>query len=530
MISFLLVMALPVSAADSSLLISRPTTALVNEEVELKPIAGHHFNVEAPQKCGAEKAGSVTPRRFRCQMRAAGKVKVTASVCDDAKTFCRQERFDVKVGGNAWKKITRAKQPPAKSHSSPPGFLTNNTDKALARAKREHAPIFVHFFGIWCPPCNMLEEGVYPTEKFKKASAGYVKLALDADSELSWDWKARYKIGGYPTLLVLDENGQEVARAVGYRSPDALKDFLAEAKSLMREPLDRVTDAIALSKSDENGERRARVARWRLERGEYDAAEAAASTAPEARREALKARMARASKEDDAPALTAALKVLTAELPDDAEFTDWAVQLAERDQPAATALIDAVRASADRWAIDPGLSAHGMVPGDIRAFHASYLEALGREADAKAVWFLAAEAYDAQTADSQLVLPRGANLERAYCLQKAGRLDDARALYASLITAYPDEFTFHYGYGRLLLEQKDYPAALNSARSAVKTGYGDNWLRAVALEAKALKALNRKTEAARSIDAALAEAAAPKSTAVRTHRYLADLRRLRAEL
>ena len=73
-------------------------------------------------------------------------------------------------------------------------------------------------------------------------------------------------------------------------------------------------------------------------------------------------------------------------------------------------------------------------------------------------------------------------------------------------------------------------AALISARAAVKTGYGDNWLRAVAVEAKTLKAMGLKEEAAKSLDAALAEAAAPKSAAVRTHRYLAELRRLRAEL
>ena len=107
MIPLFTILALSVSAAEPSLVVSRPTSALLNEEIELKPISGHHFNVEAPQKCGAEKAGSVTPRRFRCQMRAAGKVEITASVCDDAKTFCRQERFDVKVGG-AWKKIFRA--------------------------------------------------------------------------------------------------------------------------------------------------------------------------------------------------------------------------------------------------------------------------------------------------------------------------------------------------------------------------------------------------------------------------------------
>jgi len=196
----------------------------------------------------------------------------------------------------------------------------------------------------------------------------------------------------------------------------------------------------------------------------------------------------------------------------------------------AEALAGAVRASAAKWAADPRLSEFGYVPGDMRASEASYLESLGKEADAKAAWSAAADAYGADAKASKLKVARGANLERAYCLAKAGRLAEARALYDSLVGAYPDEFTFQYGYARLLLEQKELPAALISARAAAKSGYGDNWLRAVGLEAKILKAMGLKEEAAKSLDAALAEAAAPKSAAVRTHRYLAELRRLRSEL
>ena len=528
MMTLCLVLAVSVSAAEPSLLVSRPQKALANEVIELKPIAGHHFNIEAPQKCGGAKADSVTPRRFRCQMRAAGRVEVVASVCDDAKSFCRQERFEVNVPG-AWRRMFRAARPP-KPHAAPDGFLINQPQKALARARKTHAPLFVHFFGIWCPPCNMLEEAVYPGKEFQNAAAPFIKLALDADAELSWDWKARYKIGGYPTLLVLDERGREISRAVGYRSTSALKAFLNESKFMMSEPVEKAAKDIARSAPAENGARRARVARWRLERGEYALALKAAGTAPEARRQALLARKERAEKEDDAPALTNALKELTAERRGDPELTEWATDLAERDKPAAEALADAVRASSGRWAGDISLGEHGLVPGDIHASEALFWEALGRAADAKASWFSAALAYDAEATASPLGLARGANIERAYCLQKAGRLEEARALYASLVGAYPDEFTFHYGYGRLLLELKEYQSALASAHGALKNSYGDNWLRAVALEAKILKALDRKEDMARSLDMALAEASAPKSTAVRTHRYLAELRRLRAEL
>jgi thiol-disulfide isomerase/thioredoxin len=527
MFTLLLLLAATPAGAEG-LLLSRPEKALLNERIELKPIAGHHFNLEAPQKCGKAKADEVTPRVFRCRLASSGEVPVVASVCDDAKTFCRQERFTVAVSGKK-KDAERAKLTP-KPHPFAAGFLVNEPGKAVTFARRAHEPIFVHFYGIWCPPCNMLEEGVYPTETFLKASEGFVLLALDADAELSWDWKARFKIGGYPTLLVLDERGQEVSRAVGYRSPQALAAFLQESKALMSEPIEIAALAVAKSSPAEDGARRARVARWRFERAEYAEAASAAGTAPESRREALLARKGLAVKNDDAPGVLAALKSLTAEFKGSVEFADWVSDLVERDKPAAEALQASALASAARWAADPKLSEHGYVPGDMRATEASLLESLGKEAESKAAWSAAADAYGADAIASTLKLARGANLERAYCLAKAGRLDEARALYDSLVGAYPGEFTFQYGYARLLFEQKEYPAALISARAAVKNGYGDNWLRAVALEAKVLKAMGLKEEAAKSLDAALSEAAAPKSAAVRTHRYLAELRKIRAEL
>ncbi len=526
MISFaFLLLASPGFAAD--LVKSKPTTALLNEYIELKPLDGHHFSVSAPQMCGKNRADDVTPRMFRCQLRSSGTVAILVSVCDDAQTFCRQESFIMNVSGN--KPAARAKINP-KPHPFAAGFLVNEPNKALTLARRAKKPIFVHFYGIWCPPCNMLEENVYPTAVFATAAEGFVKLALDADTEISWDWKARFKVGGYPTLLVLNERGQEISRAVGYLAPNALALFLKEARGLLAEPIETAALAITKSSLTEDGARRARVARWRFKRGEYAEAIAAAGTASTSRRESLLARKALASKNDDASGVREALTALVAEYKDDAEFVDWATSLFEYDKPAAQALQSAVHASVSKWLADPKLNERDFVSGDMHASEASFLEALGKNDEAKISWSAAAEAYGADAKASSLKLARGANLERAYCLEKAGLLAEARALYESLVSAYPDEFTFHQGYARLLFAQKEYPAALLSSRTAIKSAYGDNWLMAVALEAKILMAQGLKEEAASSLDTALAEVAAPKSTAVRTHRYIAQLRRLRAEL
>ena len=71
----------------------------------------------------------------------------------------------------------------------------------------------------------------------------------------------------------------------------------------------------------------------------------------------------------------------------------------------------------------------------------------------------------------------------AQALAMAGKTLEQIDVAKRLVAAYPDEFTFHHGYARLLYEQKEYPAALASARAALTAGYGDNRLRAAALEA-----------------------------------------------
>ncbi|OGS37861.1 MAG: hypothetical protein A2506_09690 [Elusimicrobia bacterium RIFOXYD12_FULL_66_9] len=96
--------------------------------------------------------------------------------------------------------------------------------------------------------------------------------------------------------------------------------------------------------------------------------------------------------------------------------------------------------------------------------------------------------------------------------------------------AYPEEFTFCYDYASVLKslgrDADAYPYAVRAAAA----GYGDNWLRAVRLKAELELALGRKADAAKTLDEAVAQTQMPKSSAVRTGRYLLALRRLREKL
>jgi len=99
--------------------------------------------------------------------------------------------------------------------------------KAEAQAKTENKIVVMDFTGSdWCPACIALRKKVLDSKKFqtyaaanavlvevdfpdKKAQSGDLKKANEA-------LKDKYKIDGFPTLVVLDQSGKEIGRQEGY--------------------------------------------------------------------------------------------------------------------------------------------------------------------------------------------------------------------------------------------------------------------------------------------------------------------------
>lgn len=131
---------------------------------------------------------------------------------------------------------------------APTKFLTN-ADKAFAEARKRQVPVLLSFYGVWCPPCNQMEETVYESTGFLEKAKSFVLLKLDADAVASFKLKDKYKVGGYPTVIFTTPKGDELYRVVGYRSPVEFlrvmglvvaaknKDFSAACKSKDAEDL-----------------------------------------------------------------------------------------------------------------------------------------------------------------------------------------------------------------------------------------------------------------------------------------------------
>jgi thiol-disulfide isomerase/thioredoxin len=97
---------------------------------------------------------------------------------------------------------------------------------ALARAKREGRKVFVDFETTWCGPCKAMDKNVYTSRAVVEAAGSSQVLCVKLDGDDEFELVKRYKVSGYPTMLLLDADGDVLAREVGYRSIPQMVEFL----------------------------------------------------------------------------------------------------------------------------------------------------------------------------------------------------------------------------------------------------------------------------------------------------------------
>ena len=70
---------------------------------------------------------------------------------------------------------------------------------------------------------------VYSDSEFIKFSRKYVMMRVFQDTEPQGNRLAsRFRVDGFPTLLILDSSGREIGRILGFRSAQDLVDAIGE--------------------------------------------------------------------------------------------------------------------------------------------------------------------------------------------------------------------------------------------------------------------------------------------------------------
>ena len=130
--------------------------------------------------------------------------------------------------------ISGKKQPPAPKPEKVGEFhWLTDYDQALALSRKENKPILVDFTGSdWCGWCIKLDKEVFSQKVFQEfAQKNLILLKIDfparkkqsaAEKKQNEALQEKYNVPGYPTILILDKNGDILART-GYRFGGAEK-------------------------------------------------------------------------------------------------------------------------------------------------------------------------------------------------------------------------------------------------------------------------------------------------------------------
>jgi thioredoxin-like negative regulator of GroEL len=90
-----------------------------------------------------------------------------------------------------------------------------DVDAAFAQARREHKPVFVYWGAKWCPPCNQVKATLFNRIDFIERSRAFVPVYIDGDSPGAQKLGARFKVRGYPTMVLFNADGAEMTRLPG---------------------------------------------------------------------------------------------------------------------------------------------------------------------------------------------------------------------------------------------------------------------------------------------------------------------------
>lgn len=110
-------------------------------------------------------------------------------------------------------------------------FTKGTYSEVLAKAKQENKVLMIDFFTDWCKWCVEIEKKVYTNPEVAAFANNYqINWKIDAEKGEGVDLAKKYSVTGYPTIVFVDGNGDEIDRIIGYLP---VKDFLPSMKDIV---------------------------------------------------------------------------------------------------------------------------------------------------------------------------------------------------------------------------------------------------------------------------------------------------------
>ena len=134
------------------------------------------------------------------------------------------------------------------SHADVPGiaWFQGDVADAFVFARAAKKPVFLYWGAKWCPPCQQLKSSVFSRSDFIAKSKQFVAVYLDGDDPGAQKWGEKFRVSGYPTVVILRPDAKEITRISGGLDLSSYAGLLDAALNDVRP----MADVIAAMKAD----------------------------------------------------------------------------------------------------------------------------------------------------------------------------------------------------------------------------------------------------------------------------------------
>ncbi len=132
---------------------------------------------------------------------------------------------------------------------------TGDVDAAFAKAKAEEKPLFLYWGAAWCPPCNEVKATIFTRQDFIERARQFVPVYIDGDAKGAQKLGTRFKVSGYPTMVLFTPDGREITRLPGEVEADRYMQVLALGMGGARPVRETLTAALGKDASARSGPR-----------------------------------------------------------------------------------------------------------------------------------------------------------------------------------------------------------------------------------------------------------------------------------